>query len=40
MLELEQNEFMAGFVHLGSGVGNVPDRPRPEVETLTLWRDA
>lgn len=39
-LELEPREWVAGFVHIGTGVGSVPDRPRPDVDKLTIWRDA
>ena len=38
-LELGEREWLAGFVHIGTGVGEVPDRPRPDIAALTTWRD-
>ncbi len=39
-LGLTPEEWVAGFIHIGSAVGEVPDRPRPDVAALTTWRDA
>jgi nitroreductase len=38
-LGLEDHEWIAGFIHIGSGVGEVPDRPRPDLPTIVTWRD-
>jgi nitroreductase len=35
-LGLGPDEWVAGFVHIGSGE-EVPDRPRPDVQALTSW---
>ncbi|MER2507769.1 nitroreductase family protein [Amaricoccus sp.] len=39
-LGLGPEEWLAGFIHIGSAVGEVPDRPRPDIAALTTWRDA
>lgn len=39
-LGLGPAEWVAGFVHVGSAVGTVPDRPRPDIAALTTWHDA
>ncbi|PVA11266.1 nitroreductase [Pelagivirga sediminicola] len=39
-LDLDQNERVAGFIHIGTEGETPPDRPRPDVETLTTWADA
>ncbi|PZQ49466.1 MAG: nitroreductase [Rhodovulum sulfidophilum] len=38
-LGLEPREWIAGFVHIGTGVGEVPDRPRPDLAKIVTWRD-
>jgi nitroreductase len=32
-------EFVAGFIHIGAETAAPPDRPRPDVATLTRWLD-
>ncbi len=34
LLGLAPHERVAGFVHIGTHTGDVPDRPRPEVDSL------
>ncbi len=36
-LGLAPEEWVAGFVYIGSCAAAVPDRPRPEVEKLVTW---
>jgi nitroreductase len=36
-LGLEPHERVVGFVHIGSTEVTPPERPRPDVETLTSW---
>lgn len=38
-LGLGEGEFVAGFIHIGTEKSAPPERPRPEVETLTTWVD-
>lgn len=38
-LQLFPHESVAGFVHIGEEARPTPDRPRPEVSTLTTWMD-
>ena len=39
-LDVRAPETVAGFIHLGSEMTVPPDRPRPDVPTLTTWLDA
>ncbi len=39
-LGLADQEWVAGFVHIGTAVGVVPDRPRPDIKAITTWRDS
>lgn len=39
-LGLLPGEWIAGFIHIGTAVGEVPDRPRPDVAKLVTWRDS
>lgn len=39
-LGLAPGEWIAGFVHIGSGDAAPPERPRPDVPALVTWRDA
>ena len=44
ILGLAPEERVVGFVHIGTFSGDVPERPRPEVETLISeysgpWQD-
>ena len=34
---VQVNEWVAGFVYLGTCRVEVPDRPRPDVGTLVTW---
>ncbi len=36
-LGLAAHERVAGIVHLGTGPGTLPDRPRPDTGALTQW---
>ena len=36
-LSLGPEEWIAGFVHIGSCAAPPPDRPRPDVAALTTW---
>ena len=36
-LSLKPHERIAGIIHIGTGPGNMPDRPRPDVSALTEW---
>jgi nitroreductase len=38
-LGLGPEEWVAGFVHVGSCAAPPPDRPRPDVAALTTWID-
>jgi len=38
-LGLAPQEFVAGFIHIGSRSATPPDRPRPDVPNLTTWLD-
>jgi len=36
-LKLEETEFVAGFIHLGTCSQTPPDRPRPDLDRITTW---
>ncbi len=36
-LGLSPDEFVAGFIHLGTSASIPPDRPRPDVDMITTW---
>jgi nitroreductase len=36
-LGLEPQEWVAGFVHIGTSKATPPDRPRPDTAALTRW---
>lgn len=36
-LGLTANERIAGFIHIGTETSVPPERPRPEVESITTW---
>lgn len=36
-LDLASHESIAGFIHIGTGKTPPPERPRPDVKTLTTW---
>ena len=41
LLGLAANEEIAGFIHIGTAIGSLPDRERPSAASLlTEWRDA
>ena len=37
-LGLAPQEFVAGFIHLGTETSTPPERPRPDLATITEWR--
>jgi len=37
-LGLAPQEFVAGFIHLGTETSTPPERPRPDLDTITEWR--
>ncbi len=37
-LGLAPQEWVAGFIHLGTAVATPPERPRPDIAALTTWR--
>ena len=36
-LNLEDNERVAGFLHIGTETSPPPERPRPDLEAITTW---
>lgn len=36
-LSLQEGEFVAGFIHIGTQTSTPPDRPRPDLEAITTW---
>lgn len=38
-LDLEPHESIAGFIHIGTESAVPPDRPRPDLDAITEWRD-
>ncbi|KZZ66449.1 nitroreductase family protein, partial [Sulfitobacter sp. HI0129] len=36
-LGLEDHERIAGFVHIGTERSAPPERPRPDIESITTW---
>lgn len=36
-LDLAPHELIAGIIHIGTGPGQMPDRPRPDSAALTEW---
>ena len=39
-LELASQEFVAGYIHIATRRATPPERPRPDVPSLTTWRTA
>lgn len=39
-LGLEAHERIAGFIHIGTERATPPERPRPDLEQITIWMDA
>ncbi len=38
-LGLEPQEFVAGYIHIGTETSTPPERPRPNLDTITSWVD-
>lgn len=38
LLDLSAGEWVAGFVHIGTGTDTPPERPRPDLSAITTWR--
>lgn len=38
-LGLAAQEWIAGFIHIGTCVTTPPERPRPDIDSLTEWQD-
>jgi nitroreductase len=36
-LNLDEPEYVAGFIHMGTETSPPPDRPRPKLDTITTW---
>jgi nitroreductase len=36
-LQLAPHEKLAGFIHIGTETSAPPERPRPDIEELTIW---
>jgi nitroreductase len=36
-LQLEELEYVAGFIHIGTQTSTPPDRPRPDINAITTW---
>ncbi len=36
-LGLEKQEYVAGFIHIGTAKSIPPDRPRPDIDAKTTW---
>ncbi|MDW3223120.1 MAG: nitroreductase [Paracoccaceae bacterium] len=36
-LGLQLNERIAGFIHIGTETSTPPDRPRPDLDSITTW---
>lgn len=36
-LALAPTEYVAGFIHLGTETSKPPERPRPDIDTITTW---
>ena len=39
-LALSENEFVAGFIHLGTEAAAPPERPRPDIHSTATWVSA
>lgn len=39
-LGLKPQEFVAGFIHIGTETATPPERPRPDLEAITTWVEA
>lgn len=38
-LALEPQEFVAGFIHIGTRSATPPERPRPDMAQITTWQN-
>jgi len=38
-LGLDPHEFIAGYIHIGTETATPPERPRPDLDTITSWVD-
>lgn len=38
-LNLAAHETIAGFIHIGTETSQPPERPRPDIDTITEWVD-
>ncbi|WP_281856085.1 nitroreductase family protein [Litoreibacter halocynthiae] len=36
-LDLNEPEYVAGFIHMGTETSTPPDRPRPDITAITTW---
>ncbi|MCL3881716.1 nitroreductase [Marivita sp. GX14005] len=36
-LRLNENERVAGFIHIGTAASEPPERPRPDLDAITEW---
>ncbi len=39
-LGLAENERVAGYIHLGTETSEPPERPRPDLDSVTTWLTA
>ena len=39
-LALEPHERIAGFIHIGTETSAPPERPRPDLDAITTWRES
>ena len=39
-LALEVQEFVAGFIHIATRSATPPERPRPDVHSITTWHES
>jgi len=40
ILGLAPQEWVAGFIHIGTADSAPPDRPRPDMDAITQWVQA
>lgn len=39
-LKLEAHEFVAGFIHIATRTATPPERPRPDMPSITTWQNS
>jgi hypothetical protein len=39
-LGIAAHEWVAGFIHIGTAQSTPPERPRPDLDTITEWVEA